>query len=248
MNGSSESIYPEFLRTGLGKLHTLGVGRELAGLFTALEHFRLEIHEQEGVPGILEVTERYVRGLNLFSGAAFHLVNPEDFSFELALCRPEEDRTFMDEGVRAEMRAGRFAWALRQTAPVMFDVQVGTRQERGMFHSMGIARQMVGMFFGLLRRERNTSQEVTFSLLSVLLGTCADAVAATRRAAELKSEIHALSGLLPICAWCKNIRDDRGYWKQIESYIETHTEAVFSHGMCPECAKKFMESLASEPS
>ena len=52
------------------------------------------------------------------------------------------------------------------------------------------------------------------------------------------SEIKTLSGLLPICATCKKIRDDTGYWNQIEEYIQQHSEASFSHGMCPECADK----------
>ena len=50
--------------------------------------------------------------------------------------------------------------------------------------------------------------------------------------------IKKLSGLLPICANCKKIRDDKGYWNQIESYIEQHSEAQFSHGLCQECAEK----------
>ena len=59
--------------------------------------------------------------------------------------------------------------------------------------------------------------------------------------AELQGEIakvKLLSGLLPICASCKKIRDDNGYWNQIESYIRDHSEAEFSHGLCPECAEK----------
>jgi PAS domain S-box-containing protein len=52
------------------------------------------------------------------------------------------------------------------------------------------------------------------------------------------SEIHILSGLIPICSSCKKIRDDKGYWNQIESYIEEHSAAEFSHGICPECTKK----------
>ncbi|MGD9365722.1 MAG: hypothetical protein PVH87_08515 [Desulfobacteraceae bacterium] len=47
-----------------------------------------------------------------------------------------------------------------------------------------------------------------------------------------------LQGLLPICASCKKIRDDRGYWNQIESFISEHSEAEFSHGICPACAEK----------
>jgi hypothetical protein len=52
------------------------------------------------------------------------------------------------------------------------------------------------------------------------------------------TEVKTLSGLLPICAACKKIRDDKGYWNQIELYIRERSEAEFSHGICPECAKK----------
>ena len=58
---------------------------------------------------------------------------------------------------------------------------------------------------------------------------------------ELKkaiSEIKQLSGFLPICSHCKKIRDDKGYWSQIESYIRDHSDAEFSHSICPDCAKK----------
>ena len=51
-------------------------------------------------------------------------------------------------------------------------------------------------------------------------------------------EIKTLSGLLPICAWCKNIRDDQGYWQQLEGYIGQRTAAQFSHGICPSCMEK----------
>ena len=52
-------------------------------------------------------------------------------------------------------------------------------------------------------------------------------------------EIKTLSGMLPICSYCKKIRDDKGYWNQIESYIHKHSRAEFSHGICPECAKNY---------
>ncbi len=52
------------------------------------------------------------------------------------------------------------------------------------------------------------------------------------------SEVKTLRGFLPICSHCKKIRDDKGYWDQIESYIHKHSDAEFSHGICPECAEK----------
>ena len=57
------------------------------------------------------------------------------------------------------------------------------------------------------------------------------------------AKVNKLSGLLPICASCKKIRDDKGYWNQIESYIREHSEAEFSHGICPECVKKLYPEL-----
>lgn len=52
------------------------------------------------------------------------------------------------------------------------------------------------------------------------------------------SKVKTLSGFLPICASCKKIRDDKGYWNQIEIYIKDHSEADFSHGICPQCATR----------
>ena len=63
---------------------------------------------------------------------------------------------------------------------------------------------------------------------------------------EALSRVKSLSGLLPICASCKKIRDDKGYWNQIESYIHDHSEADFSHSICPECARKLYPELYEE--
>ena len=59
-----------------------------------------------------------------------------------------------------------------------------------------------------------------------------------RELREALENIKTLKGLLPICASCKKIRDDKGYWNQIETYVATHSEAEFSHGLCPTCAEK----------
>ena len=88
--------------------------------------------------------------------------------------------------------------------------------------------------------------------LSAAFEKCAELVehrkAAIQHAEErekLIEELHAalakvklLSGFLPICASCKKIRDDKGYWQQIDCYISDHSDAEFSHGICPDCAKK----------
>ena len=64
-------------------------------------------------------------------------------------------------------------------------------------------------------------------------------LAAERELAVALGDVKALSGLLPICASCKKIRDDHGYWTQIEAYLTQHSEANFTHGICPDCAKDF---------
>jgi FixJ family two-component response regulator len=61
---------------------------------------------------------------------------------------------------------------------------------------------------------------------------------------EALAKVKKLSGLLPMCASCKKIRDDKGYWNQLEAYISAHSEADFSHGICPECAKKLYPEYA----
>ena len=72
-------------------------------------------------------------------------------------------------------------------------------------------------------------------------GVVHDITEARQRTDELRealAHVKTLSGLLPICIYCKKIRDDQGYWERIERYISAHTDAFFSHGMCPECFEK----------
>ena len=65
----------------------------------------------------------------------------------------------------------------------------------------------------------------------------------TRRIGELEdalSHVKLLQGLLPICSYCKKVRDDRDYWQDVESYVAEHSEAEFSHGICPDCYLRFV--------
>jgi hypothetical protein len=90
-----------------------------------------------------------------------------------------------------------------------------------------------------------------------LVGICTDITARKRAEAEREkligelkqalAEVKTLSGLLPICASCKRVRDDGGYWNQIESYIRTRSEVQFSHGLCPDCVTKLYPDLDDPP-
>jgi CheY-like chemotaxis protein len=59
-----------------------------------------------------------------------------------------------------------------------------------------------------------------------------------RELQDALAKVKTLSGMIPICAWCRKIRDDKGYWDQVEAYIESRSNATFTHGICPECAAK----------
>ena len=100
---------------------------------------------------------------------------------------------------------------------------------------------LAGIGFGALRLNR---QIAALRQAREALGVKEEAV---RRAnSELEAalaNVKQLSGLLPICASCKKIRDDNGYWTQIEGYIRDHSEADFSHSICPKCAKKLYPDL-----
>lgn len=64
--------------------------------------------------------------------------------------------------------------------------------------------------------------------------------------AELKQaliEVKTLSGLIPLCGWCKKVRSDTGYWQNVEQYIRSRTDATFSHGICPDCSKKMKADI-----
>jgi hypothetical protein len=68
-----------------------------------------------------------------------------------------------------------------------------------------------------------------------------------RQTRELEREIKVLKGLLPICMFCKRIRDEREEWQKLEAYLSQHSEARFSHGLCPECAREhYGDYLAEE--
>ena len=58
------------------------------------------------------------------------------------------------------------------------------------------------------------------------------------------AEVKTLSGLIPICSWCKNIRNDQGFWFTVEQYVRAHTDASFTHGICPNCREKFKTEIA----
>jgi hypothetical protein len=58
------------------------------------------------------------------------------------------------------------------------------------------------------------------------------------------AQVRTLRGLIPICAWCKNVRDDKGYWEKVEDYVHHRSDANFTHSICPKCAEKMKAEIA----
>ena len=101
------------------------------------------------------------------------------------------------------------------TEPLEFRIRRKDGSERWIHHVCRQIQDRKGRFLGV----RSSNRDIT-------------------ELKKLEKEVRVLKGFLPICASCKKIRDDQGYWQQIEEYIRKHSEAEFSHSICPECAKK----------
>src|SRR5882672_10507550 len=97
MSEAFDSVYPDLLQSGLSKLGLLDGRRELLALFSSLEHFRRDLHDQNTSADILEVTQKYVGGLKLFRTVGFWLVNSADLSFELQLVSPQSEQAALKQ-------------------------------------------------------------------------------------------------------------------------------------------------------
>lgn len=97
-----------------------------------------------------------------------------------------------------------------------------------------------------LREQRLVVERANDELRSEVAARIRTAEENRQLIAELRDslgKVKTLSGLLPICASCKKIRDDHGYWKQIEAYLSSHSEAEFTHGICPDCAARLFPGI-----
>ena len=87
---------------------------------------------------------------------------------------------------------------------------------------------IIGWYYGILKVEKMAREELIENLQKAL------------------EDVKTLSGMLPICAWCKNIRNDEGYWQKIEAYLKSNSDLDFTHGICNDCAKKEYPELYPE--
>jgi CHASE1-domain containing sensor protein len=130
----------------------------------------------------------------------------------------------------------------------------GTAQRASMSKTASIAmadRQWKLEFHGLAASGTGSGSTLAILGVGLFLGFLLSSylLALERYAAGLQdalAEVKTLRGLIPICSYCKKIRGDQGYWDSVEQYVTERTEAVFSHGICPECATRVMSEFEKE--
>ncbi len=175
---------------------------------------------------------------------ALNLAAPEAARFRVRLAGYET--RWVDEGARrtsyytnlppgayrfeASASAADSSWSEART---LFEVRVPPRFYQRKLFWIAVACAVVGLA-GMFYRGRMSAAAKREAELA-------------RRVEEEMARTKILRGLLPICASCKKIRDDKGYWNQIESFIHTHSEADFSHSICPECMQRLYPEYAEDP-
>ena len=92
-------------------------------------------------------------------------------------------------------------------------------------------------------RQLSPEQKETLERLSRIVMTTLELRRTSFELAEAAANLKTLTGLLPICSFCREVRNDEGYWEQVEGYVQAHTEATFSQGICPKCSRMHFPSF-----
>jgi methyl-accepting chemotaxis protein len=111
---------------------------------------------------------------------------------------------------------------------------------------IGLANRSFDDMVEKLKESRETIRKHTENLEHTIDERTSELKKSNDELREAIAEVKSLTGLIPICAWCKKVRDDDGFWKQVEAYIVNHSDARITHGMCPECqdaAKAELEKM-----
>jgi len=144
-------------------------------------------------------------------------MNPLDFIYQ-------EDRNRVDDAITEVIKEGK---SDVEASISTIDGKIIPYSLTGVRLIQNGTKYVVGMGIDISKRKESEREN------QVLINELKDAL----------SQVKKLSGFLPICASCKKIRDDKGYWNQIESYIRDHSEAEFSHSICPDCLKNLYPGM-----
>ncbi|MBU0665288.1 MAG: response regulator [Proteobacteria bacterium] len=122
-------------------------------------------------------------------------------------------------------------------------VLVNVEKEKAIPTDSGLEIAFAGRKYLITPRRIHQMLDLLLSIYDDTINKNRELENTIRALTEAKEEVKTLSGFIPICATCKKIRDDAGYWQQVESYVSEHSEAMFSHSICPDCAKKAYEDI-----
>ncbi len=194
-------------------------------------------------------------GTATFRVAAPSYVNEHDLRFQVRLAGLEEEWRDLEGRMarypalaggtyRFEVRAAQGAGTFGPVEGLDFRVRPPW-WHTWWFRTLGLVLITGGVMGGV--RYRLAALARAKAALKVLVAErTAQLQARNEELSEALTRVKQLSGLLPICSCCKKIRDDRGYWNQLENYISTHSEADFTHGICPDCVGSLFPEVAQQ--
>ena len=188
------------------------------------------------------LVSEHLRSISEKSGKHFDVVHVESLGDGFGRLADEDiDVLLLDLSLPDSMGTGTLSKARSKfpTLPIvvltsMEDEDMGVQLVQGGAQDYLVKGQVDGLLLSRTIRyaiERKQAESEREQLIAELQGALA--------------QVKTLSGLLPICSGCKKIRDDQGYWNRIETYISEHSDAQFSHGICPDCAKKYFPDYKS---
>lgn len=226
------------------------------GIMGALELFAFPMVSESGKPAtvveyVRDITERK-RSENLLKEREQQYRSLFENNYSVMLLIDPDTAAIFD----ANPSACAYYGHSKETLTKMKITEINTLSKKEVFEEMERAKSENRNYFNFRHRLSNgTIRDVEVfsgpfavsgkSLLCSIIHDISERKSAERERERLitelqktLSEVQTLQGFLPICSSCKKIRDDKGYWNQIEVYIERHSDALFSHGLCPECMDK----------
>ena len=137
------------------------------------------------------------------------------------------------------------AWCLRRAQPVFWKSPVAPANAfllHGLFHGLRVVLALLFSMRGWTDASASLQiigdLEVSFFMVALFVSLLlANLQLRHEELSSAHAEVQALTGLLPICAWCKKVRDDDGYWQQVDDYFSSRSQIQFTHGMCADCFK-----------